>query len=238
MPYQSIDKVQTVLAEEVFGYAKDRKKAAGRALGTFVEIINFYLLKTCELEQSVSIERGLSEYGNKEITHNVEYSLHPIFKSRQIIVDNDGKTLTAHRIISELGDVDLSKFKKTSNTLFKDNILRNACTLAISENSFLVAYLHLIGTDKILINVVEQHSTPYSIFECKRVGVEEGMKKGPQTIEKAKQGAYVARTVSSLQKIRTETGELHGIIYESDNSFKIKPYDTLVEEIIRSNSKI
>lgn len=235
MPYQSIDKVQTVLAEEVFGYAKDRKKAAGRALGTFVEIINFYLLKTWELEQSVSIERGLSEYGNKEITHNVEYSLHPIFKSRQIIVDNDGKTLTAHRIISELGDVDLSKFKKTSNTLFKDNILRNACTLAISENSFLVAYLHLIGTDKILINVVEQHSTPYSIFECKRVGVEEGMKKGPQTIEKAKQGAYVARTVSSLQKIRTETGELHGIIYESDNSFKIKPYDTLVEEIIRSN---
>jgi hypothetical protein len=68
------------------------------------------------------------------------------------------------------------------------------------------------------------------------VGVEEGMKKGPQTIEKAKQGAYVARTVSSLQKIRTETGELHGIIYESDNSYKVKPYDKLVEEIIFSNN--
>ena len=50
------------------------------------------------------------------------------------------------------------------------------------------------------------------MFECKRVGVEEGNKKGPQTIEKAKQGAYVARTVSSLQKIRIDSGELHGVI--------------------------
>jgi hypothetical protein len=30
MSYPSIDKVQNVLAEEVFGYAKDKKKAAGR----------------------------------------------------------------------------------------------------------------------------------------------------------------------------------------------------------------
>ena len=54
MPYQSIDKVQNVLAEEVFGYAKDKKKAAGRALGTFIEIINFYLLKTWDLEDRKS----------------------------------------------------------------------------------------------------------------------------------------------------------------------------------------
>ena len=50
MPYPSIDKVQNVLAEEVFGYAKDRKKAAGRALGTFIEIINFYLKSNCKVE--------------------------------------------------------------------------------------------------------------------------------------------------------------------------------------------
>ena len=206
MSYQSIDKVQSVLAEEVFGYAKDKKKAAGRALGTFIEIINFYLLKSWGLEQSISIERGLAEYGNSEITHNVEYSLHPILNSRQIESVNDGKTLTSNRIVNELGNIDLSKFKKSNNSLFKDNILRNACTLATSHNSFLVAYLHSNQEDKITINVAEQFNTPYAIFECKRVGVEEGMKKGPQTIEKAKQGAYVARTVSSLQKIRTETG--------------------------------
>jgi hypothetical protein len=178
----------------------------------------------------------LAEYGNAEITHNVEYSLHPILNARQIEMPNDGKTITAHKMIQELGDIDLSKFKKSNNTLFKENILRNACTLATSKDGFWIAYLNEIQKDKISINVVEQWNTPYAIFECKRVGVEEGMKKGPQTIEKAKQGAYVARTVSSLQKIRTETGELHGIIYESDNSFKVKPYDQLVEEIVYSNN--
>ncbi len=76
---------------------------------------------------------------------------------------------------------------------------------------------------------------PYAIFECKRVGVEEGTKKGPQTIEKAKQGAYVARTASSLQKIRTDKGEKYGIIYRSDNEPYIKPYVELMEEIIYSD---
>ncbi|MBC6400660.1 MAG: hypothetical protein GDA37_06535 [Ekhidna sp.] len=76
---------------------------------------------------------------------------------------------------------------------------------------------------------------PYVIFECKRVGIEEGIKKGPQTIEKAKQGAYVARTASSLQKIRTDTGEKYGIIYRSDNKPYIKPYVELMEEIIYSD---
>ncbi len=238
MPYPSIDKVQTILAEEVFGYAKDKKKAAGRALGTFIEIINFYLLKTWDLEHSISIERGLSEYGNTEITHNVEYSLHPIFSKNQVVLENDNKTITANKIITQLSKdgFDISTFSKTSNAVLKDNILRNACTIASNENNYLVAYLNSVDKDIILIDVLEQHKLPYAIFECKRVGVEEGMKKGPQTIEKAKQGAYVAKSVSSLQKIRTETGELNGIIYESDNSFKIKPYHNLVEEIIFSNN--
>jgi len=61
------------------------------------------------------------------------------------------------------------------------------------------------------------------------------MKKGPQTIEKAKQGAYVARTASSLQKIRTDQGEKYGIIYKSDNQPIIKPYVELMEEIIYSD---
>lgn len=238
MSYNSIDKVQSVLAEEIFSYAKDKKKAAGRALGTFVEIINFYLLKTWGLEKSVSIEKGLAEYGNPDITHNVEYSLHPVFENYEICLPNDGKTLTTNKIINYLVEsgFDSEAFVKSNNTLLKGNILRNACNLATSENAFLVAYLGDWQEKQFVINVSKQLSTPYAIFECKRVGVEEGMKKGPQTIEKAKQGAYVARTLSSLQKIRTENGELHGIIYESDNSFKIKPYDTLIQDIISSNN--
>jgi len=46
MAYESVDQLQKSLAETVFAYADDKKKAAGRALGTLVEIITYYLLKT------------------------------------------------------------------------------------------------------------------------------------------------------------------------------------------------
>jgi hypothetical protein len=73
------------------------------------------------------------------------------------------------------------------------------------------------------------------MFECKRVGVEEGMRKGPQTIEKAKQGSYVARTVSSLQRIRYSNGDLGGIIQKQDGSFIIEDYYTILNELITSS---
>lgn len=66
MPYESVDKLQNVLAQEVFAHTKDAKKAAGRALGTLVEIISYYLFKTWGINHSISIERGLEEYGNPE----------------------------------------------------------------------------------------------------------------------------------------------------------------------------
>ena len=85
------------------------------------------------------------------------------------------------------------------------------------------------------IIISEQHSKPYAIFECKRVGIEEGARKGPQTIEKAKQGAYVARTLSSLQKVRTSSGELQGLIFHPNQTIYSKPYVDLIKEIIASN---
>jgi len=39
MAYQAVDKFPKLLANKVFGYTDDAKKAAGRALGTLVEII-------------------------------------------------------------------------------------------------------------------------------------------------------------------------------------------------------
>ena len=85
MAYESVDQLQKVLVERVFHYAKDSKKAAGRALGTLVEIITFYLLKSWGFEHSVAIERALAEYGNPDITHNVEYSLHPILRQQRLV---------------------------------------------------------------------------------------------------------------------------------------------------------
>jgi hypothetical protein len=60
------------------------------------------------------------------------------------------------------------------------------------------------------------------------------MRKGPQTIEKAKQGAYVARMVSALQKIRLTDGSVGGIIQKRDGSFRQGNYYTLMAEIIAS----
>ena len=46
MAYESVDKLQNALGEKVFHYTQDKKKAAGRALGTMIEITTYYLIKT------------------------------------------------------------------------------------------------------------------------------------------------------------------------------------------------
>jgi hypothetical protein len=239
MAYESVDKLQKVLAKEVFNHTKDPKKASGRALGTLVEIITYYLLKTWGLNNQISIERGLAEYGNPDITHNVEYSLHPIVRSSFLTIDKSEKSITSNIILKALAanGFDLVGFERKSNQLLSNSILRNACTIATSDNSFLLCSIKSDVGEKLELHIYEQDKKPYAMFECKRVGVEEGMTKGPQTIEKAKQGAYVARTASSLQKIRSESGEMQGIIYKSDGSYIIKPYTHLMEEIIFSSDK-
>lgn len=235
--YQSVDQLQKVLVEKVFHYAIDRKKAAGRALGVLVEVITFYMLKGWGFEHSVAIERRIAEFGNPDITHNVEYSLHPIFH-KQTLVFPHKLPINDNRI---LGNIDkdafsLVDFKKSGMSLLASNgVLRNSCVVAKGKSSHLVATLDSIGKNSVKVEVVEQYRKPYAIFECKRVGIEEGMKKGPQSIEKAKQGAYVAKSVSSLHKLRTATGELRGLVYKMDGSIYSKPYADLMAEIIASN---
>ena len=239
MAYESVDKLQKVLAEEVFKHTKDSKKASGRALGTLVEIITYYLLKAWGVNNHISIERGLAEYGNPCITHNVEYSLHPVVRHLSLTIDKSEKSITSNVILKALAETgfDLAGFDRKNNRLLSDNILRNACVIATSTDSFLLCSVKSDSGDQLELCVYEQNKKPYAIFECKRVGVEEGMNKGPQTIEKAKQGAYVARTASSLQRIRSENGDMQGIIYKSDGSFVIKPYVELMEEIISSSDR-
>ncbi len=240
MAYESVDQLQRALTENVFHYAKDSKKAAGRALGTIVEIITFYLLKTWGLNNSVSIERKIQEYGNPNITHNVEYSLHPIYDEITVKFPKDGNSITSHKIWKtinkEIPEFNLAVFEKANNNLLtKDAILRNSCTIGISDNSYLIASVIEEDDNEFTVAIVEQSHKPYAIFECKRVGVEEGIKKGPQSIEKAKQGAYVARTISSLHKIRLETGELFGVIYKSKEVLHSKSYYRLLDEVINSD---
>jgi hypothetical protein len=238
MSYPSVDALQRVLVESVFSYAQDRKKAAGRALGTLVEIITYYALKGWGFRENVAIERPLPEFGNPGITHNVEFSLHPIARQQSIPLQAYTLPLTAtklRRVLDSMGFDHEDLVEKAAYVMDKAGVLRNACTFGESSTAFCIASIDQSeGTQyRITVSVLYRH--PFAIFECKRVGIEEGMKKGPQTIEKAKQGAYVARTVSSLQKIRLRDGVLGGVVHRSDGTLYFGPYAQLMEEVIASS---
>ena len=137
--------------------------------------------------------------------HNVEYSLHPSTPLTQIEFDRDTLPITSRKIAKNEAIVELgisADSVKTRALLSNDLVLRNSCTVCDLGDTFINAYLDRLGKSEGQYSVVTLRRHPFAIFECKRVGVEEGMRKGPQTIEKAKQGAYVARTVSALQNIR------------------------------------
>lgn len=238
MSYPSVDQLQKVLTEEVFHYAKDSKKAAGRALGTLVEIITFYALKSWGLERHVAIERPLPEFANDSISHNVEYSLHPSTLLTKIEFNQATLPITAQKITKNeaFAKLGITTDSLKQNTLLSNGfVLRNSCTICDRGKTFINAYLDKFEKDKGQYSVVLLQRRPFAIFECKRVGVEEGMRKGPQTIEKAKQGAYVARTVSALQKIRLTDGSIGGLIQRHDGSFLCGDYYKLMSEIIASD---
>ena len=237
MTYPSVDALQKVLSEKVFHYATDKKKASGRALGTLVEIITFYTLRAWGFRDALAIERPLAEYGNPEITHNVEYSIHPIISNIKHTLTSVTLPLTSRKICRELWGENYIRENQKNNQLFTaEGILRNACTILESATTFHVAHLNNYDatTAQCAISVTELYRNPYAIFECKRVGIEEGMRKGPQTIEKAKQGAYVARTVSCLQKARLNDGRAAGLIQRFDGSIEFGPYDELLKRTIDS----
>lgn len=239
MIYPSVDQLQKVLGESVFHYAKDRKKAAGRALGTLVEVVTFYLLRTWDFHRFLAIERPLPEYSNEDITHNVEYSLHPSQAICDLVFSSADLPLTVSKIVKAISaqGIDITPQRKRTHQLLSSNaVLRNACTIASDEKSFLVAILTEFSKRSIMVSVSRLFNRPFAIAECKRVGIEEGMRKGPQTIEKAKQGAYVARTVSSLQKIRLPSGEIGGVFADSGGHLTYKKYEEFVQDVIKSSS--
>lgn len=215
LSYQSVDALQNALATTVFARTHAPKKAAGRALGTLVELITFYMIRDWSLEEDLAIERGLPEYGNPGITHNVEFTLHSSEKVAEARVPQDGRTITPTVIRKALPDVMFGAATfPTGRWLRKGETVRHACNIADTKDSFWNA--HLLDPEQYM--VVRLDKRPYAMFECKRVGIEEGQKKGPQTIEKAKQGAYVARTVSGLQRVARRDGSVAAIVEEADGT--------------------
>ena len=242
MSYQSVDQLQKTLSESVFDYATDSKKAAGRALGTLVEILSFYALKSWGFEHNVAVERPLPEYANSDITHNVEFSLHPSETVHQLQFGAGDLPLTPAKIAKNaaLAELQISRESLKGNALLGASLLlKNSCTVCEFEDTFINAYLDSFdrdgGSGAGLYTVARLSNQPFAMFECKRVGVEEGMRKGPQTIEKAKQGAYVARTVSSLQRIRMRGGRSEGVIEMPDGKLRHGEYYEMLNEIIASD---
>jgi len=232
LSYESVDKLQKLLADNVFTYAKDNKKAAGRALGTFIEIITYYLIKNWNLETFAAIERPLPEFANDDITHNVEFTLHGSKKVLESEYQNSESIISSNNLRKKHPELLSEAPSKSIMLIDKNKTIRNACTLFSHGSSFYNAY---INTTENKYRIYELLNRPFAMFECKRVGVEEGMKKGPQTIEKAKQGSYVARTVSSLQRIRNTNGSLGGILQKSDGDYIIEDYYQLLNRIIGSD---
>lgn len=212
MPYPSVDAVQKALGETLFSNRTDIKKAAGRALGTIVELITFYMIKQWGYLPHLTIERGLAEFGNDAITHNVEFGIHHCFEKRLIsITDADFNLPLSAKKIRKIFGIQEKSLQK-SNVLFcRKEILRNACVIEENASELYVAHMESFTPKAVDLSLSRLKSHPFAMIECKRVGVEEGMKKGPTTIEKAKQGAYVAKHVSSLQKVRGFDGTMYGV---------------------------
>jgi hypothetical protein len=232
LAYASVDKLQNMLAEQVFGYAKDAKKAAGRALGTLVEIVTFYTLCAWRLRNHIAIERSVPEFAHPGIAHNVEFSLHPIASSRSVILKPLDLPVTSRKVLraAEPNPAGLEERQETLVTT--RGVMRNAAIVAQREGGFVTAHLIEMETNACAVALTDLFDEPFAIFECKRVGVEEGMTKGPQTIEKAKQGAYVARSVSSLQKFRLADGHLQGVIDLGGGKLRTGAYSPLLREVI------
>lgn len=239
--FQSVDALQLTLTNTVFGHTKDRKKAAGRALGTLVELITFYLLHAWGERDALSIERRLPEYRNPIVTHNVEFALHPVVRQEKVEIECAHRPVSLARLREHIpksisGGFQPEDFFKSRQLLTSNDVLRNGCCLAETSGGMLLQVsLDKVAESMLTVTFSLLRRHPYAVVECKRVGIEEGMKKGPQTIEKAKQGAYVARALSSLQKVRLRDGRLGGFVTKENGPPLIGEHVQLLDQIVATN---
>ncbi len=234
--YESIDALQKTLADQVFSYAADSKKAAGRALGTLVEIVTYYVLRTWDLSDHIVIERRVPEFGNPKISHNVEFSLHPLLRRHCAEIKPLSLPITPKKL-QKSWHCPTECSLKSSQVLSTDLLQRNSAVLTETDDGPVIANIEDLNENGCTLSICQLGSHPFAIVECKRVGVEEGVKRGPQTIEKAKQGSYVARSVSSLQKLRLRSGQFQGFMERSDGQFRFGPYHKMQKEIIDAISR-
>ena len=160
----------------------------------------------------------------------MEFTLHPIRNTYKSFNLDANVPTTARQIAKKIELPE--EFTIISNKLINKGIVQNACVIGTTDNTIAIASPDSITTSGTNMHafILDKHA--YAMIECKRVG-KEGDAKGPQTIEKAKQGAYVAKTTSSLQKVRNDKGGLDGIYYVNGEAY-VGPYNELLNEIIEN----
>lgn len=170
--YASVDALQNYLAQEVFHHTDSKKKAAGRALGTLVEVITFYLIESWGLRHSLVIEKALAEYGYPEITHNVEYTLHPVLGADRVGFAGLETSISGGKIRKALSARASDVLQGPSTNLLSGGVLRNCCVVYKPQGRIVVAHLERETQDGREVYLASLHDKPYAMFECKRVGVE------------------------------------------------------------------
>ena len=75
--FDGIDEAQMALSNEIFDSARSSKKASGRAIGTLQEMLVYSILHHHNLDDRIYLEYPLPEQGLEEVTHAVEFSVHP-----------------------------------------------------------------------------------------------------------------------------------------------------------------
>lgn len=161
--YASVDALQNFLAAEVFHHAGSGKKAAGRALGTLVEVITFYLIESWGLRHSLVIEKALAEYGYPEITHNVEYTLHPVLQTSRHRFPIGMASISGNRLrrsIQESSGVEPLQGPATS--LLSGGILRNCYVVHRPDGRLVVAHLERKTRDATVVRLATLHDKPYA----------------------------------------------------------------------------
>jgi len=114
-----LDDLQNQLASTVFDKKIDAKKAAGRVLGTSLELIVYYLLLRFGVGDNITFEDALREFGYPSITHRVEFSLRPIIRKRKADLKQNPKSL----VIVDREQKDRVKIQET--ILLADGSKRN-----------------------------------------------------------------------------------------------------------------
>jgi hypothetical protein len=122
--------------------------------------------------KNVPIERRIPEFGRMDITHNVEFSLHAVRRESLLTIPRDGNAIRGKHFA---GHPDFIDANLAGELLSSIQLLRNSAILVEREGLIIVANLVDMGDKTLDILIADLVQTPVAIFECKRVGVEDGI---------------------------------------------------------------